>query len=259
MEITMSLEIIIIPCLSDNYAYLLRCKETGQVGVIDVPDATPIIAKLKEQKWPLHYIFITHHHQDHINGVNNLQDVTKAKIIGAKEDAHRLPKLDISLTDGDQFNLGNQTADIIDVSGHTIGHIAFLFKTAKVAFTGDSLMALGCGRIVEGTQSQMWDSLQKFIDLPNDMLIYSGHEYALSNAKFALSIDPNNLALRHRIKAIKETLATKGFNVPASLELERATNPFLRASTADMKQLLNMKGATDAHVFAEIRTRKDNF
>ena len=255
----MPLEIVTIPCLADNYAYLLRCTETGQTAVVDVPDAAPILAELAKRDWPLHQILITHHHFDHIQGVDTLRAETGAQVLGGADDAARLPALDIALSEGDTFHVGTEMADVIAVDGHTVGHIAFLFKQAKAAFSADSLMALGCGRLFEGTPAQMWESLQKLMKLAPDTLIYSGHEYTQSNAKFALTIEPENEALQNRAQDIANIRAKGGFTVPSRLDLELATNPFLRAHVDTVKNALGMSAASDVDVFTEIRKRKDNF
>lgn len=253
----MPLQIITIPCLADNYAYLIRDEDSGQVAVVDVPEAGPILGVLKDLNWPLHQILITHHHYDHIDGLEELRKATKAKVYGAAADSQRLPPLDLALTEGDTFKLGNETCDILDVSGHTIGHIAFLFKAASAVFSADSLMSLGCGRLFEGDFPMMWRSLQKFKALPDDTLVYSGHEYTMSNAKFALTIEPDNADLQARIKDIEDKRANNIPTVPASIGLEKATNPFLRADLPEVKALMAMADASDAAVFGEIRSRKD--
>ena len=176
----MPLNVTTIPCLADNYAYLLECTETGETAVVDVPEAAPILAELKKQNLTLNSILITHHHYDHIDGVAELQSATSAAVIGAKADEHRLPPLDTALNEGDTITVGNNTATIMDVSGHTIGHIAFHFGDDKKVFTADSLMALGCGRVFEGTKPQMWETMQKFIALDPETMAYSGHEYTTS-------------------------------------------------------------------------------
>lgn len=255
----MPLRIITIPCLTDNYAYLIHETNTGQVAVVDVPDAEPILAALKDLNWPLHQILITHHHYDHIDGVEKLQAKTGAKVIGARADKHRLPKLDLELADNETFKLGHETCTAIDVSGHTIGHIAFWFKDQQAVFSADSLMALGCGRLFEGDFASMWNTLLKFKEMSDDTHVYSGHEYTLSNANFALTIEPNNKTLQDRHIDIKKKRAQNIPTVPSTIGLEKATNPFLRADNAQVKIELGMENASNVDVFAEIRTQKDNF
>jgi hydroxyacylglutathione hydrolase len=255
----MTLSVITIPCLEDNYGYILRCNETGQTASIDAPAAAPLLAELKSRGWGLDHIFITHHDWDHIDGIPELRDATGAQVTGAQADAHRLPPLDHAVSDGDTITLGNSVAHILDVSGHTLGHIAFWFQSDNIVFSADSLMALGCGRLWEGTQPMAWNTLTKFIAMPPETLVYSGHEYATSNAKFALSIEPDNADLIARANDIKTTLSNGGYNVPATIALEMATNPFMRAGNPVMKKAMNMENASDADVFGAIRTLKDNF
>ncbi|MBV1865574.1 MAG: hydroxyacylglutathione hydrolase [Rhodobacteraceae bacterium] len=255
----MPLEIVTIPCLSDNYVYLIRDVETGTVAVVDAPEAAPILAELQARDWQLDQILLTHHHYDHIDGVEELVKATGAKVIGAKADAHRLPPLDTAVSGGDRLQLGNMNYEVLDVSGHTIGHVAYIFHKGLAAFTGDSLMAWGCGRVFEGTMDMMWETMQKFHALPRAMDIYSGHEYTANNAKFALTIEPDNESLLQRAQAVKAERAKGEFTVPVGLGLELATNPFLRAGHIKVKTALGMEDATDAEVFAEIRSRKDNF
>ncbi|MCP5072475.1 MAG: hydroxyacylglutathione hydrolase [Rhodobacteraceae bacterium] len=255
----MPLDIVTVPCLADNYAYLIRDEATGKVAVADVPEAGPILKALGERGWQLDQILITHHHYDHIDGVDEVRKATGAKVVGYAADAGRLPPLDVALDDGETHQLGEETCEVIDVSGHTIGHIAYVFHDALAAFTGDSLMAWGCGRVFEGTMEMMWGSLSKFHALPRAMQIYSGHEYTASNAKFAVTIEPDNPSLHERAAAVTQARAKGEYTVPSGLGLELATNPFLRAGHVKVKTALGMTNATDAEVFAEIRTRKDNF
>ncbi len=255
----MPLQIITIPCLADNYAYVIRETDTGSVAVIDVPEVGPIMAAIKDMGLQVDQILITHHHNDHIDGLEELRRATGAKVYGAAADSHRLPQLDVALAEGDTFKLGNEVCDVLDVSGHTIGHIAFLFKQANAVFSADSLMALGCGRVFEGDFPMMWGTMLQFKALPDDTLVYSGHEYTMSNAKFALTIEPDNPDLKARIKDIEEKRANDIPTVPASIGLEKATNPFMRADLPAVKALLGMQGAGDTEVFGAIRTRKDNF
>ena len=255
----MPFDLITIPCLSDNYAYLLHDQTTGETACIDVPEAGPILAALEAHGWTLSQVWLTHHHWDHIDGLPDLLKGHHASVVGAAADAHRLPELNVSVKEGDTVKLGALEAQIFDVSGHTVGHIAFYVPGAKAAFTADSLMALGCGRLFEGTPAQMWDSMQKLMALPGDTTICSGHEYTASNAKFALTVDPENSALISRFKAVEDARAKGIPTVPSQLSTELETNPFLRPADPGIRAHLGMPNATDADVFAEIRKRKDNF
>lgn len=255
----MPLEVVTIPCLSDNYAFVLHETESGQTAVVDVPEAKPILDVLSDRGWSLDHILITHHHDDHIMGVAEVRSETGASVHGGAPDAYRLPPLDTQLSDGDTFQLGSEACRVIDVSGHTLGHIAFIFDEALAAFTADSLMAWGCGRVFEGTMDMQWATMQKFHDLPRAMTIYSGHEYTTSNGKFALTIEPDNQSYHDRMAATEAARAKGEPTVPSNLGLELATNPFLRANHPKVKEALGMLDATDAEVFAEIRTRKDSF
>lgn len=255
----MTLQIETVPCLSDNYAYLVHDPETGETAVVDVPEAAPILKALSDKGWTANMVLITHHHADHVQGLDDILAHHPAQVVGHAADAARLPKLDLALNEGDTVSIGNETGTVIDVSGHTIGHIAYHFAHSAVAFTADSLMALGCGRVFEGTMPQMWDSLQKLAALPPETMICSGHEYTQANAKFALTIDPDNPALISRAKEIEEARAKGQPTVPSQLSDELATNPFLRATDPAVQAHLNMTSATAVEVFAEIRTRKDNF
>lgn len=255
----MPIEIVTVPCRSDNYAFLIHSTDNGCTALVDAPDAAPIEAVLKARGWNLTDIWITHHHGDHVDGVEALRKAYSPRVIGAAADAHRLPKPDVALTPGESFDFYGYAVHVIDVSGHTVGHIALHLPAAKAVFTGDSLMALGCGRLFEGTPDMMWTSLSKLAALPEDTIVYSGHEYTAANAKFALTIEPQNEALQNRVKDITAARAKGVATVPSSLSLELATNPFLRASLSEVKASLNMSDTEDAEVFAEIRARKDRF
>lgn len=255
----MALEIVTIPCRADNYAYLLRDPDSGAVAVVDAPDAAAIEAALEARAWALGTILVTHHHEDHIAGVDRLRDRFGADVVGAAADAHRLPALDRAVAGGDTVRVGTRAATVIEVPGHTTGHIAYHFGRDAALFSADSLMVMGCGRVFEGTLDQMWQSLSTLASLPDDTQIHSGHEYAESNLRFALSIDGENPELRQRADDIAALRAAGRPTVPAPLSLERATNPFLRASDPELKARLELAGAPDARVFAEIRRRKDRF
>jgi hydroxyacylglutathione hydrolase len=252
-------EIVTIPCLKDNYAFLLHDPVTGTTAVIDVPEAAPIEAALAARGWRLTDILITHHHWDHIDGVEALRAATRARVWGAAADAHRLPPLDHALTEGDHVAIGTLTGHVIDVSGHTNGHIALHFPQAQAVFTADSLMALGCGRLFEGTAAQMWESLSKLALLPPDTLVCSGHEYTVSNLRFAQTIEPGNPALISRGKEIEAARADNRPTVPSVLSEELATNPFLRAAEPGIARHLDLKGQAPVDVFARIRSLKDSF
>jgi hydroxyacylglutathione hydrolase len=255
----MPVEIVTVPCRSDNYAYLVRDRASGKVALVDAPAVDPIVDALAARGWDLDQIWITHHHGDHTEGVEALRTRYGAQVVGHGTDSARLPSLDLALADGETVSLGDTTARVIDVSGHTIGHIAFVIDDARAAFTGDSLMALGCGRVFEGTHAMMWDSLSKFLAMPDDMQIYSGHNYGQANGRFALSIEPGNGALKDRIARIEAADAAGAPIVPVSMAEEKATNPFLRATEATVKVSVGLAGADDAAVFAEVRRRKDAF
>ncbi|WP_071799216.1 hydroxyacylglutathione hydrolase [Natronohydrobacter thiooxidans] len=255
----MPLEMIAIPCLRDNYAYLLYDPETGRTGVVDVPDVAPIHAVLDAKGYRLSDIFITHHHDDHIGGVMRLREDTGAAVWGARADAHRLPPLDHALDEGDSVTLGAAQGRVIEVSGHTVGHIAFHFPESRLAFTADSLMALGCGRLFEGSAAQMWESLCKLMALPDETLICSGHDYSAGNAAFALHVDPENADLKARVAGFDADRAAGRPMAVVPLGLEKATNPFLRAGQHYLKQAHGRESASDAEMFAYLRDLKDTF
>lgn len=255
----MSLEILTIPCLSDNYAFLAHDAQTGQTALIDAPEAAPILAALADRGWTLSHILLTHHHWDHVAGLADILARHPATVIGAKADAERLPALDLALVEGDTVQIGGDIVQVIDVPGHTVGHIAFHFPQSNAVFTADSLMALGCGRLFEGSPAQMWDSLGKLSALPAETIVYSGHEYTQSNGAFALTIEPDNDNLTLRVRDIADARSQGRPTVPSSLALECATNPFLRANQASVQRQLGMEGEDPIAVFAEIRARKDKF
>jgi len=255
----MPVEILTIPCLSDNYAFLGHNDETNETFLVDAPEAAPILAVLAERKWKLGTVLLTHHHYDHVEGLSEILARHPARVIGAAADAERLPPLDQRVSDGDDIEVAGETVRVFDVSGHTLGHIAFYFPASQAVFTADSLMALGCGRVFEGTMDQMWRSLSKLSALPAETTVYSGHEYTQANGRFALTIEPDNPDLLARIDDIARARAENSPTVPSELSLELATNPFLRAAEPSVQEHLGMKGADPAAVFAEIRGRKDRF
>lgn len=255
----MPLELITIPCLDDNYAFLFGNPGTGEAVLFDVPEAGPINAAVDASGWTLKTVVLTHHHWDHIDGLDSLDNHANLHVIGAKADAHRLPPLDLAVAEGDIIELCGEPAHILDVSGHTVGHIAIYLPESKHVVTADSLMALGCGRLFEGTPEQMWDSLQKLRALPGDTIVCSGHEYTQNNARFAASLEEDNQRVNLRIEAVNAARAANIPTVPSLLEEECATNPFLRADDPALKTAVGMPNASAAMVFAEVRRRKDNF
>ncbi len=255
----MPLQLVTVPCRTDNYAFLLHDDGSGETALADAPEAAPIIEELDRRGWRLTEIWITHHHDDHVDGVEDLRDRYGARVTGAEADAKRLPPLDRTVADGETFDFAGHDVHVIDVSGHTVGHIAFHVPDAKAAFTGDSLMALGCGRLFEGTAPQMWQSLSKLADLPPETQICSGHEYTQANARFAKTIEPENEALMSRVREIDAARAEGRPTVPSALETELETNPFLRAGLPEVQEALGMSGHAPSEVFAEIRARKDRF
>jgi hydroxyacylglutathione hydrolase len=257
--IAMPLHLVTLPVRDDNYVYLVHDDASGATALVDAGTVDPILGALKERGWELSEIWLTHHHADHIEGAEALAQATGARITGAKADAHRLPPLDRAVSDGDRFDFAGHRVQVFDVSGHSVGHVAYHVPDLKAAFTADSLMALGCGRLFEGSPAQMWQSLSKLAALPDNTMICSGHEYTQGNARFALSVDPGNKALQARASAIDAARSKGRPTVPSSLAEERATNPFLRPSDPAIRARLGMQAASDAEVFGEIRARKDKF
>lgn len=255
----MPLQIVTVPCRSDNYAFLIHDDASGRTALVDAPETAPLDGALKERGWKLDELWITHHHGDHVEGVDDLRRIYGCTVTGAAADAHRLPALDRKVADGDSFDFAGHKVRVLDVSGHTVGHIAYHMPLAKAVFTADSLMALGCGRVFEGTFEQMWSSLSKLAALNPDTVVYSGHEYTAANARFAATIEPENSYLISRTEAVTSARAEGRPTVPSLLSDELATNPFLRAADPGVKAGLGMTDASDAEVFAEIRKRKDRF
>ncbi len=255
----MPLQIHQFACLNDNYSWLVHEPEANVTAVVDTPEVPAILRALDETGWSLTHILNTHWHPDHAGGNEELKAKTGCQIIGPRAEAKRIPGIERQVGDGDEVKFGNATAKVFDVPGHTAGHIAYWFAQDKVAFVGDTLFALGCGRLFEGTAQQMWTSLQKLMVLPPETKVYCAHEYTQSNARFALSVDPDNADLVARAKEI-DAMRAKGIpTVPSSIGLELATNPFLRPTSPSLQRTLDMIGADAVSVFAETRKRKDNF
>ena len=255
----MALEIVPVPALADNYVYLLREPESGLVAAVDPSQAKPVFDALAARNWRLTHILNSHHHWDHTDGNLELKEKTGATVVGPKADEARIPGIDVALKEGETFTFGNETAQIFDIPGHTRGHIAFYFPESKALFSGDTLFSLGCGRLFEGTPGQMWASLSKLKRLPPDTRVYCGHEYTAKNARFALTLEPDNAALNERWKEVHVLRGEGRPTVPALLGQEVAANPFLRADAPELKRALNMETADPVEVFAEVRRRKDAF
>lgn len=254
------LEIRQFTCLNDNFGVLIHDPQTGATAAIDVPDAAPVEAELAASGWTLSHIFITHHHADHTQGVAPLKAATGAKVIAPADSADRIGNVDETVSDGDRFTFGSLEVHCIATPGHTLDQISFWIPDASVAFTGDTLFALGCGRIFEGTPTMMWDSLDKLAGmLPPETHVYCGHEYTLANARFALTVDPDNEALAARVQEVERLRADGRPTLPTTMAAERATNPFLRARDAGVQKAVGLAGAPAAEVFAEVRRLKDNF
>ncbi|XAR71110.1 Hydroxyacylglutathione hydrolase [Bertholletia excelsa] len=255
-----SLQIEMIPCLGDNYAYLLHDVDTGTVGVVDPSEALPVIDALSRRNINLTYILNTHHHSDHTGGNMELKEIYGAKVIGCSIDRDRIPGIDIVLNDGDKWMFAGHEVLVMETPGHTRGHVSFYFPGSRAIFTGDTLFSLSCGKLFEGTPEQMLSSLEKIMSLPDDTSIYCGHEYTLSNSKFALSIEPSNRALQSYASQVAH-LRNKGLpTIPTTLKKEKLCNPFLRTSNREIRESLDIPAtATDAEALGVIRQAKDNF
>tara|TARA_Y100000590_G_scaffold302373_1_gene340874 strand:- start:83 stop:844 length:762 start_codon:yes stop_codon:yes gene_type:complete len=248
-----------IPCLSDNYAYIINNGEYKLVGVVDPSEALPIINFLEKNNLKLNFILNTHHHYDHIGGNEELKKKYNAKVVGFKGDKHRIPGIDITLENNEKWAFGNSTVKILHIPGHTLGHICFFFEKEKIAFTGDTLFSLGCGRIFEGDHKQMLNSLNIIKKLPEETKIYCGHEYTYKNAEFCIKYDSDNLNLKNYFEKIKKLRAKNLPTIPTSLKEELKSNIFLRCDQNDMKIKLNMKNEEDIKVFRKVRDLKDSF
>ncbi|MDF1584582.1 MAG: hydroxyacylglutathione hydrolase [Methyloprofundus sp.] len=253
------LQIQQIPVLNDNYIYLLHDTDSRETAVVDPAVAQPVLDTLKQKGWNLTYILNTHHHADHVGGNLTLKQHTNCQIIGSANDMQRIPGIDQKVSEGDTLKLGSYTIQVISCTGHTTGHIAFYSPEADALFCGDTLFAMGCGRLFEGTAEQMQQSLKKFTALPLDTKIYCAHEYTEANAQFALSVEPENKDLLTTIERVKQLRANKQATVPTTLTQELATNPFLRTNSLEIQKVLAMQGASELAIFTELRERKNRF
>lgn len=255
----MAVDLRLVPCLSDNYAVIFRVPETGAVVLVDAPEFAAVDRALEEAGWKLTHILVTHKHADHIDGIPGLVEKYAPQVIAPAAEAEVIPHVTKTVREGDKVDVGGLIADVYETPGHTLGHVAFHFPTEKLLFAGDTLFALGCGRLFEGTPADMWRSLQKLRALPDDTAVFCGHEYTLSNARFALTIEPDNGDLKRRVAEIEEARKAGRPTVPFALGLDKATSPFLRADEDSVAAGVGLSGAESARVFAEVRGRKDRF
>lgn len=246
-------------CRTDNFAVLVRDDATGFTASVDAPDGAAIASRLRDLGWKLDLILCTHAHGDHTAGNLTLKSATGCTIVGPVGEADRIPGLDRPVREGDVVNIGSAIFDVLDTPGHTTGHIAYWSAGERVAFVGDTLFSLGCGRIVPGMAAAMWASLSKLAALPRDTSFYCGHEYTEQNGRFAVTVEPNNLDLEARIAEVAQLRAAGKPTLPGTIGVERATNPFLRASQGRLRRAIGMEKAEPAEIFAELRRRKDAF
>lgn len=246
-------------CRSDNFGVLVHEPQSGETAIIDAPEEAPILAAIERTGWRPTVILTTHHHGDHVEANLALKQRFGLKIIGPKAEAAKIPGIDKEVKEGSAIRLGSEAIAVIETPGHTAGHVSYHFAESRIAFTGDTLFALGCGRLFECKPPVMYNSLRKLAALPLETTIYCGHEYTQSNARFALSVDPTNSALKERAAEIDRLRAAGKPTLPTTMMEEMATNPFLRWHDPVIRRNLGMEDASDEAVFAEIRKRKDVF
>ena len=237
------LQVVAVPAFSDNYLWLLHNEASGETAVVDPGDAAPVLAEADRRGWTIDQVWNTHWHPDHTGGNLAVKEATGARVLGPADE--NIPGRDVALTEGSQVRLGNNIGRVIAVPGHTLGHIAIIFDDAGIAFVGDTIFAMGCGRLFEGSPEQMYLSLQRLLELPDKTLLYCAHEYTLSNARFAAFAEPNNPEIGARLAEVEAMRAAAQMTVPTTVAQERATNPFVRAS--------------DVEAFARLRKEKDSF
>ena len=246
-------------CRSDNYGVLVHDTGSGATAAIDAPETGPIEKALNETGWKLTDILVTHHHADHTDGIIALKEKYRCRVVAPAAEAKKIPAVDETVREGDKAKVGSLAADVIETPGHTLGHIAYWFHADKLAFVGDTLFSIGCGRVIEGTPEQMWRSLVKLRDLPEDTKIFCGHEYTLANITFARTVEPGNKALAAREAQARQQVAQGEPTIPVTIGAEKLANPFLRADRAEVAGGIGMTGKPAADVFAEIRARKNRF
>jgi len=245
------------PCRSDNFGVLIHDATAGLTASIDAPETAAVQMALQQTGWKLTHIFTTHHHSDHTDGNLELKSATGCTIIGPRLESAKIPGIDSVVGGGETLSFGDHKAKVLDTPGHTLGHISLWFEAAKVAFVGDTLFSLGCGRIIEGDPQMMWASLKKLMALPADTSFHCGHEYTEANARFALTIEPENAALQARVTEVKALRAAGRPTLPSTIGAELAANPFLRPHSPAIRKRLGLEDKADWQVFAEIRERKN--
>jgi hydroxyacylglutathione hydrolase len=255
----MAAEIRIVPCLADNFAVLIHDPVSQATAVVDVPEVAPVLAALEREGWTPNQILVTHHHADHVDGVPALKARFNATVVGPKAEAASSPGFDVEVVDGDPVAVGSLIGRVMETPGHTAGHVVYLFEDERLLFAGDTLFVMGCGRPIECEPPVLWKSLQRLRTLPDDLAIYVGHEYTIANAKFALSVDPDNGALQARFGEAQAARADGRPTIPTRLGDEKLTNPFLRADDPEMAARLGLGEADSAAVFTELRARKNSF
>jgi hydroxyacylglutathione hydrolase len=246
-------------CLKDNFGVLLHDPSSGATASIDAPEAAPVEAALQKTGWRLTDILVTHHHADHTQGIGELKQHHNCRVMAPRHEAARIADVDETVGEGDSVRLGTLEGHVIETPGHTAGHISYFFPADKLAFVGDTLFSIGCGRVIEGNPEMMWNSLLKLRALPDDAQFFCGHEYTEANIRFAKTIEPNNKALAARAEEAKRQLAAGKPTIPATIGAEKAANPFLRADDAALAKSLGLTGKPAWQVFAEIRERKNRF
>ncbi len=244
-------------CLQDNYGVLLHDPQSGATAAIDAPEAGAVEAALRAAQWGLTDILVTHHHADHTGGISALKERHRCRVVAPAREAARIPLVDVTVAENDKVRVGSLEGSVYDTPGHTAGHISYFFPAEKLAFVGDTLFSIGCGRVIEGTAEMMWNSLIKLRALPEDTAIYCGHEYTAANIRFAKTIEPQNPALAQRAREVERLRAENKPTIPSRLGEEKAANPFLRADVPEVAKSVGLAGKPAWQVFAEIRERKN--
>jgi hydroxyacylglutathione hydrolase len=258
-ESAMAAETYLFPCLKDNFGVLIHDPASGATASIDAPEAAPVEAALKKTGWRLSEILVTHHHADHTAGIGELKARHKCRVVAPRAEAARIAHVDETVSEGDKVRVGALEGQVIETPGHTSGHISYVFPADKLAFVGDTLFSIGCGRVIEGNPEMMWHSLLKLRALPDDTQFYCGHEYTEANIRFAKTVEPNNKALAARAEEAARLLAAGKPTIPATIGAEKMANPFLRADLPEVAQSVGLAGSPAWKVFAEIRERKNRF